>query len=80
MPADCFVDFGDGGRNPHASFENTFEGMQLLWLTGTGEYWVQFMQQASTKLYWPAALFFGLFLLSMQFILLVRPRARRPRW
>ncbi len=64
------VDFTFGGRNTNASFQNTFRAMQLLWLAGTGEMWVEFMQKASHELYWTSAFFFGSFLLSMQFIML----------
>ena len=64
------VDFSMGGKNPSASFTSTVKGMQLLWITATGDFWVEFMTMASQSYYWTSALFFGLFLLSMQFIML----------
>ena len=68
------VDFGLDGANPSAHFGTTYNGMQLLWLTATGENWVDFMTTAGgakgTSRYAASICFFSFFLLSMQFLML----------
>ena len=68
------VDFSFDGHNPSAGFQSTFGGVQLLWLTATGELWVDFMEAAALdgggRHAWVAMLFFPSFLVVMQFIFL----------
>ena len=68
------VDFGLDGANPCAHFGTTYNAIQLLWLTATGENWVGFMTTAGgakgTSRYVASIFYFTFFLLSMQFLML----------